>query len=72
MKTSSVDIDKLLSKNFFLWKQCPKNSLLLFKNGADLSNKVIKCVDFAYRKYSPSFGLYLICTQKNFDLKLAR
>ena len=36
METSSVDIDKLLSKNFFLWIQCPKISLLLFKDGADL------------------------------------
>ena len=34
METSSVDIDKLLSKNFFLWIQCPKISLLLFKDGA--------------------------------------
>ena len=36
METSSIDIDKLLSKNFFLWIQCPKISLLLFKDGADL------------------------------------
>ena len=35
-KKPSVDIDKLLSKNFFLWIQCPKISLLLFKDGADL------------------------------------
>ena len=37
METSSVDIDKLLSKNFFLWLQCPKISLLLFKDGAVLT-----------------------------------
>ena len=34
LETSSVDINKLLSKNFFLWMQCPKISLLLFKDGA--------------------------------------
>ena len=33
METSSVDMDKLLSKNFFLWIQYPKISLLLFKDG---------------------------------------
>ena len=35
-ETSSVDIDLLvlLSKNFLLWIQCPKISLLLFKDGA--------------------------------------
>ena len=36
METSSVYIDKLLSKNFFLWIQCPKMSLFLFKDGAEL------------------------------------
>ena len=37
METSSVDNELLvlLSKNFFLWIQCPKISLLLFKDDAD-------------------------------------
>ena len=43
METSSVDIDKLLSKNFFLWIQCPKISLLLFKDGADLRMESFSC-----------------------------
>ena len=47
METSSVDIDKLLSKNFSLWIQCPKISLLLFKDGADLRMESFSC------KHSP-------------------
>ena len=43
METSSVDIDNLRSKNFFLWKQCPKVSLLLFKDGADLRVESFSC-----------------------------
>ena len=43
METSSVDIDKLLSKNFFLWIQCPKMSLRLFKDGADLRMESFSC-----------------------------
>ena len=43
METSSVDIDKLLSKNFFLWIQCPKISLRLFKDGADLRMESFSC-----------------------------
>ena len=46
METSSVDIDKLLSKNFFLWIQCPKISLLLFKDGADLRMESFSCKFF--------------------------
>ena len=33
----------LLSKNFFLWIQCPKISLLLFKDGADLRMDSFSC-----------------------------
>ena len=33
----------LLSKNFFLWIQCPKISLLLFKDGADLRVDRFSC-----------------------------
>ena len=29
-----------LDKNFFLWKQCPKISRLLFKDGADRRMKI--------------------------------
>ena len=43
LETSSVDIDKLLSKNFFLWIQCPQISLLLFKDGADLRMESFSC-----------------------------
>ena len=43
LETSSVDIDKLQSKNFFLWIQCPKISLLLFKDGADLRMESFSC-----------------------------
>ena len=43
METSSVDIDKLLSKNFFLWIKCPNISLLLFKDGADLRMEGFFC-----------------------------
>ena len=42
-ETSSVDIDKLLSKNFFLWIQCPTFSLLLFKDGANLRMESFSC-----------------------------
>ena len=43
METSSVDIDKLLSKNFYLWIQCPKISLLLLKDGAELRMESFSC-----------------------------
>ena len=43
IETSSVDIDKLQSKNFFLWIQCPKISLLLFKDVADLRMESFSC-----------------------------
>ena len=33
----------MLSKNFFLWIQCPKISLLLFKDGADLRMDSFSC-----------------------------
>ena len=53
MGTSLVDIDKSLSKNFFLWIQCPKISLLLFKDGADLRMESFSC------KQSPHTLLYI-------------
>ena len=45
METSSVDNELLvlLSNNFFLWIQCPKISLLLFKDGADLRMDSFSC-----------------------------
>ena len=44
-KTSSVDngLLVLLSKNYFLWIKCPKISLLLFKDGADLRMDSFSC-----------------------------
>ena len=60
METSSVDIDKLISKNFFLWIQCPKISLLLFKDGANLRIEIfypvskVHTVDYLVRMASLS------------------
>ena len=44
-ETSSVDVGLLvvLSKNFFLWIKCPKFSLLLFKDCADLRMDSFSC-----------------------------
>ena len=50
METSSVDIDKLLSKNFFLWIQCPKISLRLFKDGADLRMESFSCKQSPHKR----------------------
>ena len=52
IETSSVDKDKLLSKNFFLWIHCPKISLLLFKDGADIRMESFSC------KQSPHTSLF--------------
>ena len=40
---ADVGLLVLLSKNFFLWIQCPKISLLLFKDGADLRMDSFSC-----------------------------
>ena len=44
-ETSSVDngLLVLLNKNFLLWIPCPKISLLLFKDGADLRMDSLSC-----------------------------
>ena len=62
METSSVDIDKLLSKNFFLWIQCPKISLLLFKDGADLRMESFSCKQSPHTSLLGANGLTLLTT----------
>ena len=59
METSSVDIDKLLSKNFFLWIQCPKISLLLFKDGADLRMESFSCKQSPHTLLFGANSLYI-------------
>ena len=47
METSSVDNELLvllsIKQFFFLWMQCPKISLLLFKDGTDLKMDSFSC-----------------------------
>ena len=62
METSSVDIDKLLSKNFFLWIQCPKISLLLFKDGADLRMESCSCKQSPHTLLLGGNGFTLLTT----------
>ena len=62
METSSVDIDKLLSKNFFLWIQCPKISLLLFKDGADLRMESFSCKQSPHTLLLGANGFTLLTT----------
>ena len=54
-ETSSVDVGLLvlLSKNFFLWIQCPKILLLLFKDGADL---MMDSFSYKHSLHTLSFG----------------
>ena len=63
METSSVDIDKLLSKNFFLWIQCPKISLLLFKDGADLRMESFSCKQSPHTLLFGANGFTLLTTK---------
>ena len=62
METSSVDIDKLLIKNFFLWIQCPKISLLLFKDGADLRMESFSCKQSPHTLLLGANGFTLLTT----------
>ena len=64
-----VDIDKLLSKSFFLWIQCPKISLLLFKDGADLRMDRFSCKESLH---TLSFGAngFTFLTISHWILKL--
>ena len=62
METSSVDIDKLLSKNFFLWIQCPKISLLWFNNGADLRMESFSCKQSPHTLLLGANGFTLLTT----------
>ena len=62
METSSVDIDKLLSKNLFLWIQCPKISLLLFKDGADLRMESFSCKQSPHSILLGANGFTLLTT----------
>ena len=55
MGNSSVDIDKMLSKNFFLWIQCPKIS-----NG----QKVVKRV----KPLAPSNKVCGLCLQEKLSI----
>ena len=62
LETSSVDIDKLLSKNFFLWIQCPKIALLLFKDGADLRMESFSCKQSPHTLLLGANGFTLLTT----------
>ena len=62
METSSVDIDKLLSKDLFLWIQCPKISLLLFKDGADLRMESFSCKHSLHTLLLGANGFTLLTT----------
>ena len=62
LETSSVDIDKLLSKNFFLWIQCPQISLLLFKDGADLRMESFSCKQSSHTLLLGANGFTLLTT----------
>ena len=69
MGTSSVDIEKLLGKNFFLWIQCPKISLLLFKDGADLRMESFSCKQSPHILFLGANGFTLL-TSCHLILKL--
>ena len=62
METSSVDIVKLLSKNFFLWTQCPKISLLLLKDGVDLRMESFSCKQSPHTLLLGANGFTLLTT----------
>ena len=62
IETSSVDIHKLLSKNFFLWIQCQKISLLLFKDGADLRMESFFCKQSPHTLLLGANGFTLLTT----------
>ena len=62
LETSSADIDKLLSKNFFLWIQCPNISLLLFKDGADLRMESFSCNQSPHTLLLGANGFTLLTT----------
>ena len=59
----------LLSKNFFLWIHCPKISLLLFKDDADL---MIDCFSCKQSLYTSSLGanVFTFLTTSHLMLKL--
>ena len=62
MESSSVDIDKILGKNFLLWIQCPKISLLLFKVGADLRIESFSCKQSPHTLLLGANGFTLLTT----------
>ena len=71
METSSVDNELLvlLSKNLFLCIQCPKFSLLLFKDGADLRMESFSCKQSLHTS-SPVANGFTFLTTSHLMLKL--